>query len=273
MDFLRATSNTVLVPITLQVPNGDLSFQSKRGVHSALLNLYGRITTPGGRVIQTFDDLVSRDFPESLFQASLNLSSIYQRTVPLRPGLYRLDVVIKDTQSGKIGLVNTALRVPHFEDDKLDASSLILADEIAAVPTAQIGTGQFVLGAYKVRPRLSREFSSTDKLGIFLQLYNLKVDETSHKTNVSVVYRIAKEQQEVWRAVETPDHLHQGGEQLTIERYLPVVSLSPGRYTIQVIAIDLLANETVTRTTEFTLKPAQLAKPGEASRPSPSGQL
>jgi GWxTD domain-containing protein len=273
MDFLRATSNTVLVPITLQVPNGDLSFQSKRGVHSALLNLYGRITTPGGRVIQTFDDLVSRDFPESLFQASLNLSSIYQRTVPLRPGLYRLDVVIKDTQSGKIGLVNTALRVPHFEDDKLDASSLILADEIAAVPTAQIGTGQFVLGAYKVRPRLSREFSSTDKLGIFLQLYNLKVDETSHKTNVSVVYRIAKEQQEVWRAVETPDHLHQGGEQLTIERYLPVVSLSPGRYTIQVIAIDLLANETVTRTTEFTLKPAQLAKPGEASRPSPSGLL
>jgi hypothetical protein len=273
MDFLRATSNTVLVPITLQVPNGDLSFQSKQGVHSAILNLYGRITTPGGRVIQTFDDLISRDFPESLFQASLNLSSIYQRTVPLRPGLYRLDVVIKDAQSGTIGLVHTALRVPHFEDDKLDASSLILADEIAAVPTAQIGTGQFVLGAYKVRPRLSREFSRTDKLGIFLQLYNLKLDETSHKTNVSVVYRITKEQQEVWRAVETPDHLHQGGEQLTIERYLPVVSLSPGRYTIEVIAIDLLANETVTRTTEFTLKPAQGAKPGEASRPSPSGLL
>jgi len=273
MDFLRATSNTVLVPITLQVPNGDLSFQSKQGVHSAVLNLYGRITTPGGRVIQTFEDLVSRDFPESLFQASLNLSSIYQRTVPLRPGLYRLDVVIKDTQSGKIGLVNTALRVPHFEDDKLDASSLILADEIAAVPTAQIGIGQFVLGAYKIRPRLSREFSSTDKLGIFLQLYNLKVDETSHKTNVSVAYRITKEQQEVWRAVETPDHLHQGGEQLTIERYLPVVSLSPGRYTIEVIAVDLLANETVTRTTEFTLNPAQRAKPGEAPRPSPSGLL
>jgi len=273
MDFLRATSNTVLVPITLQVPNSDLSFQSKQGVHSAVLNLYGRITTPGGRVIQTFDALISRDFPESLFQSSLALSSIYQRTVPLRPGLYRLDVVIKDTQSGRIGMVNTALRVPRFEDDKLEASSLILADEIAAVPTAQIGAGQFVLGAYKVRPRLSQEFSSTDKLGIFLQLYNLKLDETSHKTNISVVYRITKEQQEVWRAVETPDHLHQGGEQLTIERYLPVVSLSPGRYAIEVIAIDLLANETITRTAEFALKPAQGAKPGEARRPSPSGLL
>jgi GWxTD domain-containing protein len=271
MDFLRATSDTVLVPITLEVPNGDLGFQSKQGVHSAVLNLYGRITTPGGRVIQTFDDLVSRDFPESLFQSSLALSSIYQRTVPLRPGLYRLDVVIKDTQSGRIGMVNTALRVPHFEDDKLDASSLILADEIAAVPTAEIGAGQFALGAYKVRPRLSQEFSSTDKLGVFLQLYNLKLDETSHKTNVSVAYRITKDQQELWRAVETPDHLHQGGEQLTIERYLPVVSLSPGRYTMEVIAIDLLANETITRTAEFTLKPSQHAKPAEAPRPSPSG--
>jgi len=265
MDFLRATSNTVLVPITLEVLNGDLGFQSRQGVHSAALNLYGRITTPGGRVIQTFDDLISCDFPESLFQSSLALSSIYQRTVPLSPGLYRLDVVIKDTQSGRISMVNTALRVPHFENDKLDASSLILADEIAAVPTAQIGAGQFVLGAYKVRPRLSQEFSSTDKLGIFLQLYNLKLDETSHKTNVSVAYRITKDRQEVWRALETPDHLHQGGEQLTIERYLPVVSLSPGRYTMEVIAIDLLANETITRTTEFTLKPAQSAKPGGAT--------
>jgi hypothetical protein len=89
-DFLRVTSNTVLVPITVQVPNRDLSFQSKQGVHSAVLNLYGRITTPGGVVVQTFEDVISRDFPESLFQSSLNLSSIYQKSVPLRSGLYRL---------------------------------------------------------------------------------------------------------------------------------------------------------------------------------------
>ncbi len=122
-DFLRVTSNTVLVPITVQVPNRELSFQAKQGVHSAILNLYGRIATPGGIVVQTFEDLISRDFPESLFQSSLNLSSIYQKSVPLRSGLYRLDLVIKDTLSGNLGVFNTALRVPHFEDDKLDASS------------------------------------------------------------------------------------------------------------------------------------------------------
>ena len=266
LDFLRVTTGTVLVPITVQIPNGDLGFQTKQGVHSAVLELYGRVTTPGGVVIQTFEDLISRDFPESLFRSSLNLSSIYQKSVPLRSGLYRLDLVVKDTQSGNLGVVTTALRVPRFEDDKLDASSLILADQIETVPTAQIGTGQFVLNSYKVRPRLSQIFSSNDKLGVFLQLYNLKLDETSHKTDVSVAYRIVKDQQEVWRAVETPDHLHQGGEQLTIQRYLPVASLAPGRYTVEIIAIDLLTNETITRSAEFTLKPAPPAKPGEASR-------
>jgi hypothetical protein len=115
-----------------------------------------------------------------------------------------------------------------------------------------------------VRPRLSSEFSATDKLGIYLQLYNLKLDDTLHRTKVSVAYRITayrntpntNDQQEVWRFVETPDHLHQGGEQLTIERFLPVSSLAAGRYTIEVTAIDLLTNDTVIRTADFTVKPA-----------------
>jgi GWxTD domain-containing protein len=265
-DFLRVTSSTVLVPITVQIPNRELSFQSKQGVHSAVLNLYGRITTPGGVVVQTFEDLISRDFPESLFQSSLNLFSIYQKSVPLRSGLYRLDLVVKDTLSGSLGVFNTALRVPHFEDDKLDASSLILADQIETVPTSQTGTGQFVLNSYKVRPRLSQEFLSTDKLGIFLQLYNLKLDAASHKTNVSVVYRITKNQQEIWRMVETPDHLHQGGEQLTIERLIPAASLAPGRYTIEVTAIDLTTNDTVIRAAEFTVKSAPAQKPAAMNR-------
>lgn len=263
-DFLRATSTTVLVPITVQLRNRDLSFQDKQGLHSAVLDLYGRITDPGGRVVQTFEDVISRDFPESLFQKSLELSSIYQKAIPLRSGLYRLDLVIKDTQSGNIGVQSAALRVPRFEEDKLDASSLILADQIDPVASNQIGARQFVLGTYRVRPRLSQEFSGSDKLGIYLQLYNLKLDEASHKTKASVAYRITKDQQEVWRDVETADHLHQGGEQLTIERFIPVSSLAPGRYTIEVTAIDLLSNETVIRTTEFTVKPA----PPAITRPS-----
>src|SRR5258708_6435960 len=122
-DYLKVTNDTVLVPVTVQIPNSQLSFQSKDGIHSATLNIFGRVSTLTGRVVQTFEDPVSKDFPDSLYQQSLKLQSIYQKAIPLRPGLYRLDLVIKDVQSGNIGVVNSRLQVPRYEDDKLEASS------------------------------------------------------------------------------------------------------------------------------------------------------
>jgi GWxTD domain-containing protein len=260
-DFLRVTHDSVLVPITLQVANRDLSFRGKAGVQSAVLNLYGRITTLSGRVVQTFEDVVSCDFPNSLFQSSVNLSSIYQKSVPLRSGLYRLDVVIKDAQSGNVGVLDAALRVPLYEEESLDASSLILADQIHAVPTSQIGQGSFVLDSHKVRPRINPEFSNVDKMGVFLQLYNLKLDAESHKTNVSVAYRLLKDHQQVWKQDESSEQLQQAREQITIERNLPLASLTPGRYSLEVYVIDLLTNQTVTRTADFTVKALSIPKP------------
>ena len=64
--------------------------------------------------------------------------------------------------------------------------------------------------------------------------------------------------------METADHLHQGGEQITIERFIPVSSLAPGRYTIEVTAIDLVTNDTVIRASDFSIKPAT-AKPTAAA--------
>ncbi len=260
-DFLRVTHDSVLVPITVQVSNRDLSFKGKDGVQSAVLNLYGRITTLSGRVVQTFEDVVSRDFPDSLFQSSVNLSSIYQKSVPLRSGLYRLDVVLKDAQSGNVGVIDAALRVPLYEEESLDASSLILADQIHPVPTSQIGQGPFVLGNYKVRPRINPEFSSADKMGIFLQLYNLKLGAESHKTNLSVAYRILKDHQQVWKQDESSEQLQQSREQITIERNLPLSSLAPGRYSLEVYVIDLVTNQTVTRSADFAVTPPSTAKP------------
>ena len=259
-DFLKVTSDTVLVPITIQLPNTQLSFQNKEGVHSATLNVFARITTLTGRVVQTFEEAVVRDFPESLFQQSLKLSSIYQKAVPLRPGLYRLDIVLKDVQSGNIGVVNTRLQVPRYEEDKLQASTLILADQIERVPAKQIGTGQFVLGASKVRPRMNQEFTTSDKLGIYLQVYNLKVDEQSHKANASVQYLVKKGDQEVFKFLETSADMKQLGEQITIERLLPLGTLEPGKYTIEINTTDQVANQTIRRSAEFTVKAAREVK-------------
>jgi len=266
-DFLKVTNETVLVPVTVQVPNSQLSFQSKEGVHSATLNVFGRVSTLTGRVVQTFEDAVSRDFPDSLFQQSVKLKSIYQKAVPLRPGLYRLDLVIKDVQSGNIGVVNTRLAVPRYEDAKLEASSLILADQIEHVPAKQIGTGQFVLGSSKVRPRLDADFTTADKLGIYMQIYNFKPDDKTHKSSATFQFTVKKGNEQVMQFKETSEEMKQTGEQVTIERLLPLATLAPGKYSIDITATDSVSNQTVSKSAEFTVKAPQEIKAAANTAP------
>ena len=253
-DYLKVTNDTVLVPVTIQIPNSQLSFQSKDGIHSATMNIFMRVSTLTGRVVQTQEEPVSKDFPDSLFQQSLKLQSIYQKAIPLRPGLYRLDMVIKDVQSGNIGVVNTRLQVPRYEDDKLEASSLILADQIEHVPAKQIGAGQFVLGSSKVRPRLEGDFTTADRLGIYMQVYNLKPDDKTHKSSATFQYTVKKGKDQVMQFKETSEEMKQTGDQVTIERLLPLATLPPGKYSLEVNATDTLSNQSISRSAEFTVK-------------------
>ena len=258
-DFLRITSDTVLVPITVQIPTRQLAFQEKQEVQSATVNIFGRITTLSGRPVQTFEDTVHRDVPSSLLQQSLNTASIYQKAVPLSPGLYRLDIVLKDVNSNNVGVANARLAVPRFEEDKLSSSTLILADQMQPVSAREIGLGQFVLGNVKVRPKMDAAFTPVDNMGVFLQVYNLKVDEKTHKADASVEFRVTKEKEtEPTLKFDVPsEKLPQHGEELTLQNILTLGSLTPGKYTLEVAVTDHLANQTITPSTGFTIKPAQ----------------
>jgi GWxTD domain-containing protein len=262
-DFLRITSDTVLVPITIQIPTRQLSFQEKNGVESANVNLFGRITSLSGRIVNTFEDTVRRDVPAASLQQSLGTASIYQKAIPLSPGLYRLDIVLKDTNNGNVGVVNTRLAVPRFEDDSLSSSTLILADQIQRVSSHDIGLGQFVLGDMKVRPRIDANFSSTDQMGVFLQVYNLKVDDKTHKADASVQYRVTKEKgtDPVLKFDIAPDKLPEHGEELTLENIITLGSLAPGNYKLEVAVTDNLSQKTITPTTNFTVRAANTPQP------------
>ncbi|HUA00275.1 MAG TPA: GWxTD domain-containing protein [Candidatus Aquilonibacter sp.] len=258
-DFLRITSDTVLVPITVQIPVQQLSFQEKEGVDSANMNLFARITSLGGRVVQTFEDTLRTDIPSSLLQASLGTQRIYQKAVPLAPGLYRLDIVIKDVNSGNVGVVNARLDVPQFQDDQLSNSSLILSDNILPVSSKDIGLGQFVLGDLKVEPRLDQTFAADGKMGVYVQIYNLKVDDKTHKADASVEYRITKAEKGQTEPVlkfDLPaDKIPEHGEEMTLANLITLGSLAPGRYKLEVAVTDNVAKQTITPSTEFTVKP------------------
>ncbi|HLJ15338.1 MAG TPA: GWxTD domain-containing protein [Bryobacteraceae bacterium] len=256
VDYIPVTSSSIFAAVTIQFDRKDLQFKDKDGISKASVNIFARITSMSRRVVNTFEDVVAVEVPTEMLQQAAKGSSIYQKIVPLAPGMYRLNVVAKDIVSGNMVSYPVAMNVPHFEDDKFSASSLILADQIEQVPTKNIGTGQFVIGDLKVRPRLSETFDRDEKLGIYLQLYNFQADEKTHKPNGTIEYEILKNgsNERVFDYSEDATKLPGSSTQLTIDKLLPLKSLEPGQYTLRLKVTDKNRKETLTPSATFTVK-------------------
>ena len=100
-EFTKVTNATTLVPITVEVRNRDLAVANRNGTESSAVNIFGRITTIKGHVVETFEGALQVDVPKDA-QPS-HLTSRYQKTLPLRPNVYRLDVAVKDVNADRIG--------------------------------------------------------------------------------------------------------------------------------------------------------------------------
>jgi len=253
-DYLKITDETVLTPITVQVPNREMQFVNKDGVMHAVLDIYGQLSTLGGRIADTFQDSVAVDVPQHDFQSYVNQKSVYQKAVYLRPGHYKLSIVVKDDQSGHMGSLNLGIVVPQYSDDKLSNSSLILADLIEPLPTNQVGSGPFVIGGTKVRPSVNQTFTQKQNLGIYMQVYNLGLDPKTHRPLADIDYRIMKDGKPVLNQTEAAANIKNAAEQLTIEKTLPVRLLQPGKYTLQIKITDKIKNQTDTQTASFQVE-------------------
>jgi GWxTD domain-containing protein len=261
-DFIRVTGDTVLVPVTIQVKNRDVTFVNKDGVQRGTINIFGRVTTLTGRVAQTFEDTVQNDVPAELLPKVAENSSVYWKALPLRPGRYRFDIVVKDVNGDRVGTWNKGIVVPDYADDKLSASSLIVADQMESVPMKNVGTGNFVIGTTKVRPRVQGAdgkpviFKRNQKVNFWMQIYNLSVDDKTHKPSATVQYEVinAATNKAVVHTVESTEQMGNVGDQVTLQKTLSAANLGPGVYRIEIKVDDKLSKQMVDPTATFAVE-------------------
>ena len=262
VDFVKLTSDTVLVPITLQVPLKGLTFANKDGVQRAVVNVYGQLTKLSGQIVQTFEETLHRDIPAELLEKEINNVSLYWKALPMRPGLYRLDVVMKDVNGDKTGIFSRSYTVPDFGDEKLTSSTLILADQMEPVPAREVGTGNFVIGTNKVRPKVSSSdgkpasFTKKEKINFWLQVYNLGVDQKTNKPSATVEYQVVNTatNKHVLDFTESTAQMGNVGEQVTLGKSLQLSQLDPGIYQVTIKVNDQISKQTISPTAKFAVQ-------------------
>ena len=130
------------------------------------------------------------------------------------------------------------------------------------VPAKTVGTGNFVIGAMKVRPRVPPSdgkpalFKRNQKVNFWMQVYNLGVDETTHKASATFEYDITNKatNKEIVHTIESTDKMGNVGDQVTLQKTLAAANLDPGVYRIQIKVNDNISKQTVTTPAEFAVE-------------------
>ena len=259
-DYVKVTNDTILVPVTLQIRNSDITFTNKDGVAMGTVNILGRVSNLNHKPIQTFEDTVAVQVPSELLARKKNDLSVYWKSLPLRPGLYKIDIVIKDVNNpDHVGRWQRSLNVPRYDDDRLASSSLILADHMERVPTRDIGAGNFVIGDTHIVPRVPSgvavpiTFHRGQSLNFWMQVYNLGIDEKSKQNGATIEYQILDmtTNKTILQSQELTSKTSPNSDQVTIEKSLPLASLEPGKYQVSIKVNDGITKQQIAESAPF----------------------
>ena len=261
-DWVKVTNDTVIVPVTLQIQTSQITFNTKDGVSDGKVDILGRVSSMTDKPVITFEDTVDVSAPSELLAQTQKGARVYWKSLPLRPGMYKLDVVLKDVNNpDHVGRFTQALNVPKYDDDVLGHSSLILADEMYKVGSKEIGAGNFVIGDTHIRPRVAPgpmtpvSFTRQQNLNFWMQIYNLGIDEKSKQNNATIEYKILNlaDNKQILDTSETSAKLSPNADQLTLEKTLPLASLQPGQYQVSIKVNDLVNKQTFEESKKFVV--------------------
>ena len=254
VDFFRQSDERVITAFTIQTDNQNLVFQDSGGLQTAQLNIFGKITHVSGRRAGVFEDpVITRATPQELTEAK-ERKSAYQKAVALAPGRYRVDVIVRDVTSGATGVRHVGFEVPKYDPAKLSTSTLILAVKLEGLGD-QPAVGMFTIGSVKVIPNVSGSYHRGAPIGVYMQIYNAGVDQTTLRPSVDVEYALLKDGKEIGKQLEDWRGNSDSGQRLTIARLLDSRSLAPGDYALEVRVKDRVSGQALVQSAKFTVTP------------------
>jgi GWxTD domain-containing protein len=254
VDFFRQSDERVITAFTIQTDNHNLVFQDSGGLQQAQLNIFAKITHVSGRRAGVFEDpVITRATTEELNDAK-DRKSAYQKAVPLAPGRYRVDVIVRDVASGATGVQHVSFEVPKYDPAKLSTSSLVLASKLEGLGDRP-EVGMFTIGNIKVIPNVSGTYHRGTPVGLYMQIYNAGVDQTTLRPSVDVEYALVKDGKELGNQTEDWRGNSDSGQRLTLARLIDSRGFAPGDYVAEIRVRDRVSGQSLVQSAKFTIVP------------------
>jgi len=253
-DFIKLSSDRVLVPITIELENKNLDFKRELQFNRATVNVYGLVSSLQNRIISEFENTITAEYTDEFFEQGKNKRSIFQKIVMVQPGQrYKLDLILKDLTSGYVGSMSYGISVPRFEGEELQTSSIILANQVSAIPPNYEQLEQFVIGDMKVQPNVKGEYANGQFLIPYFQVYNVAYDPTTLEPSVEISYLVKSGDRLVQDIEDAKGRSVQftSGQRVVVVRAIPIADMPPGKYTLEIKVHDKITDKHLTTSAEF----------------------
>ena len=247
IDYFNLNKDRALVLLSVEIDNRELTFEQDAGGRRARVAVYGIVTSLSNRITDEFEaDLAAEGGAQSS-------RSAFQRILVLeRKGRYKLDLVIKDLNSGSTGVRRLGL-IPPLPKSQLVASSVLLSKYVRQLEDAAEQDEMFVLGDLHIRPSLDKVFHPSDELNVYVQVYNAAFDQTAMRPSLKLEYEVRREGRPVLEAIEYQGESIQflSPQRVVLVHPFSLSGLQPGAYEIALTVTDLIEEGEVHVTDHF----------------------
>ncbi len=253
-SVFRLNDEQAYVPISTKLSPRALDWAQKHDRREAAFDFAVEVrAVPSGQSVAALRDTINVRFDQQRF-AEVNRSSlVYQGGVVLAPGNYRLKLVARENESGKIGTFEENLTVPPRPPARMSLSSVLLSSQLVPVEKsteaetkgqgfhAKMTTTPLEIAGERIVPSVTRFFNQQQTLYVFFQAYYPEKPEKSQAFDPSTLRAglifFRGGMQVNMTPLIVPTQIDEKMHTASFRISLPLAKLPSGRYTVQAVVI------------------------------------
>src|ERR1700722_12075851 len=249
IDYFQLNRAEYFVPVVVKIPGRELALARKGGAERTLIDFIGEVKDDYGSTIQNVRDKADIKLSGETAAKLAKQPIEYDTGFTLLPGKYKIKLLARDAETGRIGTYETDFVIPNLNKEvkRIPVSSVVLSSQRADLKEAIYNalkskdqaevTNPLVQDGEKLIPSVTRVFSETRPMYVYLQAYEPTATSTQPLVAFVTFYRGQS------KVFETPPRSVSEGlsnrlKTMPLRFDISFDTLPPGEYNCQVTVLD-----------------------------------
>jgi len=246
VNYFQLNRAEYFVPVSVKIPGSELALARRRGAARTEIDFIGEVKDDYGVTIQNVRDKLDMKLSDQTAAELARRPVQYETGFTLLPGKYVIKVLARDNETGRIGTYQANFAIPNLnrETVRVPISSVVLgsqrvpmASAIYSVKKAAENVNPLVFDGQKLMPSVTRVFSRSRDLYVFLQAYERIEEKAEPLVAFVTFYRGDAKALETAPLAMTGD-VDPKTKAMPLRFSVPLEGLAVGRYDCQVTVLE-----------------------------------